>query len=153
MESFVLNEFWDPLCFLVINDELFLDVCNSDEPCVESSIDKRRLRSPAEGVTMDDCSRAKQSILFLEVGLNQIVSVLNEDSLVVGHLISEFTVLVNGADSLAGLDKALLHARGVIVLSEARGAVDHTCTSVGCYEFSTHHSKATLIFHVRKVRE
>ena len=79
---------------------------------------------------MDDSSRAEEPFLFLKIGLDLIVGILNEDALVVGDLVGKFTIEINGANCLAGLDNALFDARGVIILSKSRGTMDHTCTSV-----------------------
>jgi hypothetical protein len=56
METFLLNEGGDPGRLCVFNEQIFLNVGDLNEPAIETSVDERGLRAPAEGVTMLDSS-------------------------------------------------------------------------------------------------
>lgn len=82
MESFFLDEFWDPFCCLVLCDQLLFNLGNFDKPAIEATVDKWSLASPAEWVAVLHGTGTQEATSSLKVGLDLLVSVLDVDALV-----------------------------------------------------------------------
>ena len=82
MEALLLDKARNPSVCLVQLDEASLDVSHLDEPAVESSVDERSLTTPAEGITMSNCTGTEESALVLQVFLDDLVGILDVDTLV-----------------------------------------------------------------------
>ena len=130
MESLLLHKLRDPFGCLVLLDELLLDLSNFNEPAIESTIDQWSLTSPAERVAMLHCSSTQETTLVLQVLLDLLVSFLDVDALIVGHLREELAILIDRNWGFASLDQALLDARRIIILTEARSHVDDASTGI-----------------------
>lgn len=79
---------------------------------------------------MDNRSRRDKSALTLQSLFNCIVGFLNVDTLKVMNDISEFSISINGNWGFSRLNKTILNARLVIVLTKAWGTVHNTSTSI-----------------------
>ena len=79
---------------------------------------------------MDNRSRRDKSALTLQSLFNCIVGFLNVDTLKVMNDISEFSISINGNWCFSWLNKTILNARLVIVLTKAWGTVHNTSTSI-----------------------
>jgi len=130
VEPLFLDESWNPLGGLVQFTESLLDICDLDEPTVEATVNERGLRSPAERITMLDGASGEKFAHSLDVLDDSLVGVLDVDTVVSLNDWKEFSILVDGHWSLAGLDDASSDTRSVIVLSEAGSTMDDTSTAV-----------------------
>ena len=130
MEALLLDERWNPASRLVELNKPFLDLSHFDEPAVEAAVDERCLTTPAEGIAMVHSAVGKESSSCLQIGNDHFVSILDINASIWLHDWQEFSVLVNGHGSLARLDNATIYASGIIILTEPRGAVNNTGTSV-----------------------
>lgn len=102
---------------------------------------------------MDNCARRDQSPLALQSILDRVVRLLDIDALEVMHGLCEFTVSVNRDWGLARLDKTVLYAGLVIVLTKTWSAVHNTSTGIRCDEVSTDDCEALLLLQVLEVFE
>mmetsp|Transcript_26727 Transcript_26727/g.33313 ORF Transcript_26727/g.33313 Transcript_26727/m.33313 type:complete len:503 (-) Transcript_26727:26-1534(-) len=144
MEALFLDEAGDPAGGLVELDKALLDVGDLDEPAVEAAVDKGRLTAPAEGIAMLHGAIGEEAALSLQVLNNHLVSILDVLASVGGDDGRELAVLVDGDGCLAGLNDAAGNARGVIVLTEAGGAVHDTRTRVLGHEGGAQHLEAAV---------
>ena len=129
MESLFLDERRNPACCLVELNKSWLNVSDFDEPAVETSIDERGLTTPAERITMSDCSAAEKFACSLQVSDNSLVSILDVLTLIGLDFGSELSILINGHGSLAWLDDSSSYTSCVIVFTKAGCAMNDTGTS------------------------
>ena len=102
---------------------------------------------------MDHSTCRDQSTLTLKSLLDRVVRLLDIDTLEVRDSLGELTVGVDWDWRFARLDQTVLHARLVIILTKAWGAVHNTSTSVRCDEVSTNDSEALLLLEMLEVLE
>ena len=144
MESLFLDESRHPSSGFVQLDETILDVSHLDEPAVKSTVDERGLTTPAEGIAMLDCAVSEQASLVLEILDDGLVSVLDVDTLVGIDDGQELSILVDGNWGFSWLDYASSNARGVIVFTKARCAMDDTSTGILSDELSSEDLEAAI---------
>jgi len=67
VETLFLDNSRHPFSFFVFLNEFVLNISDFDEPAVESTINKRSLTSPAEGITMLDSSLVQKTATGLQI--------------------------------------------------------------------------------------
>lgn len=67
VETLFLDSSRHPFSVFVFLNEFFLHISDFDEPAVESTINKRSLTSPAEGITMLDSSLIQKTATGLQI--------------------------------------------------------------------------------------
>lgn len=115
-----------------------------DEPAIKSTVDERGLTTPAEGITMLNCTVGEKTALCLQVLDDSLVGFLNVDALVRLDHRQEFTILINRNGSLTRLDDAICNASSIIVFTKAWRTVNDTCTGVFGDEWSTKDLEAAI---------
>ena len=144
----LLDDLGDPVGLVIVLDEVLLDLGDPDEPGRHRLVDEGSVAAPAEGVVVLEHVLADESPAFLQVLHDDLVGVLDVESLVGGHFLGEPAVLVEGDGRTVRRDDLLLDAELVIVLSEAGSAV-HDSSTVGVSdEGGCLHSEAAVLLAV-----
>ena len=131
----------NPVDLAVCLEHLVLDLLNIHEPRGNSSIDKRRMASPAVRIVMHVVLAENQLALSLEPCDDVLVTVLYESSLVIRYISCELALCVNRTDNRnAGSLKGV-----VIVLTEAAGCMYDTSTILGGYVCCREYPECTLL--------
>jgi hypothetical protein len=65
-----------PSHFVIVGQKLVNGWLNTNEPRWNSLVDQRGIRTPAEGITVHDLRLNDQSVLLLQVLLNDLVGFL-----------------------------------------------------------------------------
>ena len=130
---------------MVIFDQIFFDVSDSNEPGRNSFVNKRCLTSPAERIVVLNNSLFHQSSILFEVSDDDFVCCFDVESFVGGHFLRENTVFVKRHGRTVGRNDLLFNAEFVIVLTEPRGTVHNACT-VGVSHEGTRLDSETAVF-------
>jgi len=102
---------------------------------------------------MDNSARRDESAVSLKLLSDDIIGILDVNSLEVSNNISKFPVKIDRHRSLSLFNQAALDARLIIILTKTWSAVHDASTCVRSDEVRTDHSEALLCFHVFKVIE
>ena len=148
MELAVLNIFGNPHSFLIIFDQIFLKVGDSDEPSCDSFVDKRSITSPAIGIVMGACSFFHKSSAFFQILKNNIISIFDIHTFKGWNFFCESAVFVNWHWRIIRMDNLFLNAHLVIVLTKAWSTVDDTSTVWISNKISTLNSKTSIFLSI-----
>ena len=130
METLLLDRLRHPPSGLVQLYQPLLHISDLDEPAVEAAIHKRSLTTPAERIAMLDSAVGKETALTFEVLNDLFVCILDVDALVSFNCGQELAISINRDWSSARLNDASTDTRLVIILTESRGTMNHSSTSV-----------------------
>lgn len=143
----------NPTSRLVELNKSLLDVSDLDEPTVKASVDKRCLRTPAEGVAMLDCAVGEKSASCFQVLHDDFVGFLDVLTSILLNLVDKLAVLIDRDWGFAWLDDAISNAGGIIVLTKAWSAVNNTGTSVLSDKATTKNLEAAISSSLLEIGE
>jgi hypothetical protein len=150
MESFFLNCSWDPVSLFVLFNQLRLDICDLNEPAIESSVNQRCLRTPAKRIAVLNCTWVDHSSSFFEVRHNIFVGIFDVLSLIIWDFISKFTIRIDRNYCFAGFNQTRGDTRLVIFLTKTWRLMHNSCTCIICDVSRRNHTEAVWSSFVLK---
>ena len=135
---------------MIVLNQILLKVSNLNEPGGDCLVDQGSVTSPTIRIVMNLCSALDNSSFLLNVLNNDLVSVLDINTLISWTFICELSILINWHWWVIWIDDSLTDTDLVIFLTKTWSAVDNTGTRVLCDEISSNNLKATVFLSVNK---
>ena len=150
MKLAILNDFRNPVSFLIIFDQIVFELSDSNEPSRDSLIDKRRVTSPAERIVVPINIFLDKSTSFFQIFHDDLIRIFNIFSLVSRYFFGKDAVFIKGDWRVIRGDDFILHAHLVIVLAKTWRTMNNAGTIRICDKVSAINSKASVFCSIQE---